>query len=583
MMDMEGLWLRKQKGSMIFRTFEIWGFITASFFRWFRLQKIKERSKLVEAQRQMGIWVRESLIALGPTFIKVGQLLSTRIDLFDKEIIEELAALQDQCPSFSAKVVMATIEEEFGVPADQVFDEFDPVPIAAASLGQVHIAKKDGKLYAVKVQRPGLKQLFEVDLANLRVLAQLLDFGDVESGTRQWTAVHDQNTELLFKEIDYVNEAENCEQFGKNFAKCPWVRSPAIRWDCTSKKVLCMEYMPGIKINDYQGMSENGIDREVIAERLSQSYLEQLCRHGFFHCDQHPGNLAVERSDDGGRLIYYDFGMMDTLQPNVKKGLVDLFFGLYENEEKEVVKGLGEMGVLRAGVDVLGLERVVRYFLREFQKTLVTPTPVAGDKSSEDIKKEIRARRAELGLELLALEKDSPIQFPPAFAFVYRSFATLDGVGKGLSPTYDLTKIAQPYLKGLLDVRDGSAAVSVMKSFGKKVGWRPEDIAALVQQSRKVQYLEDTVRRLEQGDLKLRVRDVAQERSNLRLEITQQSLLGATIASNLLTLAVLAGGPKARAGRILLTLASLVGLQVPFGLLRLKWMSKRDSEYGVKS
>lgn len=598
--------MRHQSGSPIIRSMEIWTFTFVAVMKWLRIRQVKERTELKRLEKEFGGFIRDSFIALGPTFIKVGQLLSTRIDMFEKEFLDELQVLQDKVPAFSTKQVLATIEEEFGRPYDQVFDEFDLTPIAAASLGQVHLARRGGRRYAVKVQRPGLKELFDVDLKNLRILAQLLDLLDIQgSGTRQWTEVHDQNTVLLFKELDYMLEAQNAERFARNFAAVPWVKAPAIHWECTRSRVLCMEYVPGVKINDYAGLDKAGIDREVVAQRLSQAYLEQLCRHGFFHCDQHPGNLAVRahtkpgsgKADPGGQLIFYDFGMMDGLGAEVKGGLVDLFFGLYQNEEREVIRGLGRMGCLRPGYDRLGLQNAVRYFTNEFAKTLALPAAPSADVDPEEIKREIRRRRAELGLELLALEKDAPIVFPASFAFVYRSFASLDGVGKGLSNTYDLTKIARPYLKELLDVRDGSAFVSFMKTFGKKVGLRPEDIGAVVQQSRKIKYIEETVQQLEQGELRLRVRDPEASRRLEKVEAAARGAQWGGMAALALLWAMAIGGPagasllegvgglgvvgRRRAGQGLLGLAAYASAQASANLVQIKWMEKTDSEYGL--
>mmetsp|Transcript_6756 Transcript_6756/g.10045 ORF Transcript_6756/g.10045 Transcript_6756/m.10045 type:complete len:759 (-) Transcript_6756:150-2426(-) len=603
---MEGGWRRRGASLALVRTAEIWLFALKFALRQAKLKKLEDPAELSAARTSTAEFLKDGLLCLGPTFIKLGQLLSTRIDILPKEYITVLASLQDDVPGFGGEAAVRIIEEDFGKPLSELFDTFDLTPLAAASLGQVHVATAGGRTFAVKVQRQGLKELFDVDLKNLRVLAQLLDLLDIQgSGTRQWTEVHDQNTVLLFKELDYMLEAQNAERFARNFAAVPWVKAPAIHWECTRSRVLCMEYVPGVKINDYAGLDKAGIDREVVAQRLSQAYLEQLCRHGFFHCDQHPGNLAVRahtkpgsgKADPGGQLIFYDFGMMDGLGAEVKGGLVDLFFGLYQNEEREVIRGLGRMGCLRPGYDRLGLQNAVRYFTNEFAKTLALPAAPSADVDPEEIKREIRRRRAELGLELLALEKDAPIVFPASFAFVYRSFASLDGVGKGLSNTYDLTKIARPYLKELLDVRDGSAFVSFMKTFGKKVGLRPEDIGAVVQQSRKIKYIEETVQQLEQGELRLRVRDPEASRRLEKVEAAARGAQWGGMAALALLWAMAIGGPagasllesvgglgvvgRRRAGQGLLGLAAYASAQASANLVQIKWMEKTDSEYGL--
>jgi len=580
--------MRKSKGSYIFRSLEIWSFVLGATFQLLRLryQKEEDEEALVEQKKKVGEWVRRSLIILGPTFIKVGQLLSTRVDLFDKEIIDELSLLQDSCPRFSGQRARSIVESELGRPLEELFDTFDNTPIAAASLGQVHVATKGGEKYAVKVQRPGLKQLFEVDLRNLRVLAQVLDrcFPDSSGPSRNWVGVHDQSADLLFQEIDYKREGRNAERFKENFKDYPWVRSPGIVWDRTSSKVLTMEFMGGVKMADQAEMTRQGINKAVLAQRLAECYLTQLCRHGFFHCDMHPGNLACDASA-GGSIIYYDFGMMDEIQDNVRRGLVDLVFGLYEGDEKEVLDALRTMGVLRQkNIDRIGVERVVRYFVKEFRSTLTLPTPEVTDMSSEDIKKIIRQRRADLGAELLAVEKDFPLVFPPAFAFVYRSFASLDGVGKGLSSKYDLTKYAQPYLKELIDLRDGSVTLTAVKTFAKQLGWRPEDLKAVVTGPRKLAYIDDTLRQLEQGDLKLRVRVLEAEQALEKAQVTQSTTLAAVLTSMLLQLAEGASGGGLISLRSLYSvLATFCAFKVPVGIFKLYWLNKQSSEYGLKT
>lgn len=224
------------------------------------------------------------ILELGPTFIKLGQLLSTRIDVFPREFINELTLLQDQVPGFDGDIAIKIIERELGKPIEELFDTFDRKYIAAASLGQVHIATKNGKKFAVKVQRQGLKDLFDMDLKNIKVLAILLDKFDpkADGAQRDWSSIYDESARLLYKEIDYREEALNSIRFRENFRDISWVKVPEVYLNMTTQNVVTMEYVPGIKINDIKKIEAAGIDRQLLAKRSAESYLTQICRHGFF-------------------------------------------------------------------------------------------------------------------------------------------------------------------------------------------------------------------------------------------------------------------------------------------------------------
>jgi predicted unusual protein kinase regulating ubiquinone biosynthesis (AarF/ABC1/UbiB family) len=252
--------------------------------------------------RALAAWIRESLLQLGPTFIKLGQLFSTRSDLFPAEFVEELSQLQDRVPAFPADKAIATVERELGAPIAQLFDEFDPRPIAAASLGQVHLARlPGGERVVVKVQRPGLKRLFDIDLDNLRRVAEQLDRGGGDDGPpRDFTGIYNECAAVLYQEIDYVAEGRNADRFRRNFRGQGWVRVPRVHWQRTSASVMTMEYAPGLKITDVRGIEAAGVDARAVARRATEAYLLQILRHGFFHADPHPGNIAIGKHAGSG-------------------------------------------------------------------------------------------------------------------------------------------------------------------------------------------------------------------------------------------------------------------------------------------
>jgi predicted unusual protein kinase regulating ubiquinone biosynthesis (AarF/ABC1/UbiB family) len=500
--------------------------------------------------------------------------------------------LQDRVPGFPGETALRIIEEDLGRPASELFDSFDPVPTAAASLGQMHVATLNGQKLAVKVQRQGLKELFDMDLKNIRLLAKLLDKIDPKSdgASRDWSSIYDESARLLYKEIDYEQEAQNLLRFKNNFKDVSYVRVPNVYLNMTSQRVVTMEFVEGIKINDIEKIEAAGIDRNLLAKRSAEAYLTQICRHGYFHCDPHPGNLACDATD-GGTLIYYDFGMMDELKEEVRGGLVDLIFGIYENDSKDVCDSLEKIGVLKKNVDRVSVEKIARFFLNEFTNSIKPGETFTKDLTAEERAAVRKSRRQQLGTDLFSVGSDVPFKFPPTFTFVFRAFTTLDGIGKGLDPKYDLTRLAQPYLKDLVDLRDGSATLSFLKTWGKKLGLRPVDLFEAIQSPRNIAKLDRTITKMESGDLKLRVRNLETEKSFKRLELVQSNMALALAASAFLNMGILlvtfgaiapaaASAPAvALGGRAFLGLAGLFGVQVPIGLLKVKLLDKKFASF----
>jgi len=328
-----------------------------------------------------------------------------------------------------------------------------------------------------------------------------------------------------------------------------------------------MEYCPGIKITDHEQLEAHGFDQVHISNTLTTSYLEQLCRHGFFHCDPHPGNLAVDGGAPGGRLVYYDFGMMERVEPEVRKGFVDLIFSIYRTLPREACDALEVMGVLRPGIDRFSIERIATELLQTFASTLASAENKWENQMSPEQKKASRrARRAKIGQDLFATQAERPFLFPPKFTFVFRAFTTIDGIGKSLDGRYDLARISQPFLKELADLRDGGVAKTFLKELGERVGLRPVDVAQAVRQPRNVAELAQTVRKLEDGDLKLRVRALEVERM-LEVSEYRQTLYGSGLGAALLyqISTTMVGGAAQR----------LASKLVVLGATRLLWETRK--------
>lgn len=588
-----GRWSRFKTYSTIQRTLEIWGFIfTFAFKAWLNNQKFSyqggiSEEKKVNRRKTLAKWLKENILRLGPTFIKIGQQFSTRVDILAQEYIDQLSELQDQVPPFPSEQVVSIIEEEFGAPLDDIFDRFDLEPIAAASLGQVHRATLKGQEVVVKVQRPGLKDLFDIDLKNLRVIAEYLQKIDPKSdgAKRDWVAIYDECANVLYQEIDYIKEASNAELFAKNFKNLDYVKVPTIYWDYTTTQVLTMEYVPGIKINRIQALDQLGVDRKRLGRYAVESYLEQILSHGFFHADPHPGNIAVD-DVNGGRLIFYDFGMMGSISSDIREGLLEVFYGVYEKDPDKVMQAMIQMGVLIPTGDMTAVRRTAQFFLNSFQERL------AAQKREEELAKtelgfkkpltkeekiaKRKRRLAAIGEDLLSIAADQPFRFPATFTFVVRAFSVLDGIGKGLDPRFDISEISKPYAMELLRFREAGVEL-IIKDLKKRWDRQSRAFSNLFRQADRVEKLAEVIQRLEQGDLKLRVRALESERAFQRVAAVQKTVGSAVAAGSLVNLATVLYLNSIRVpAMIAYGLCAFFCFQVLFGILKVRSFDQRE-------
>ncbi|MDY7013827.1 MAG: AarF/ABC1/UbiB kinase family protein, partial [Cyanobacteriota bacterium] len=384
------------------RRFDIWVFVlTLLFGLWLDSKPWSYRGGRTEEKRQkrrksQAIWIRESLLELGPTFIKAGQLFSTRGDLFPIEYVEELSKLQDRVPAFSYEQVAAIIQEDTGKSIPELFRSFDPTPLAAASLGQVHKAQLlSNEEVVVKVQRPGLKKLFTIDLAILKRIAQYFQNHPKWGRGRDWLGIYDECCRILWEETDYLSEGRNADTFRRNFREFDWVSVPRVYWRYTTPRVLTLEYAPGIKISHYEALEAAGLDRKLLARLGAEAYLQQLLNDGFFHADPHPGNLAVSAD---GKLIFYDFGMMGTIKSNVREQLMETLFGIAEKNADRVIQSLTALDALAPTGDMGPVRRSIQYMLDHFM-----------DKPFEE------QSVAAISDDLYEIAYDQPFRFPATF------------------------------------------------------------------------------------------------------------------------------------------------------------------------
>ncbi|TQE09326.1 hypothetical protein C1H46_005062 [Malus baccata] len=327
-----------------------------------------------------------------------------------------------------------------------------------------------------------------------------------------------------------------------------YVKVPMIIWEYTTPQVLTMEYVPGIKINKIQAIDQLGLDRQRLGRYAVESYLEQILSHGFFHADPHPGNIAVD-DVNGGRLIFYDFGMMGSISPNIREGLLETFYGVYEKDPDKVLQAMIQMGVLVPTGDMTAVRRTALFFLNSFEERLAAQrkekelaTAELGFKkplSKEEKIMKKKERLAAIGEDLLAIAADQPFRFPATFTFVVRAFSVLDGIGKGLDPRFDITEIAKPYALELLKFREAGVE--------------------------------------EQGDLKLRVRALESERAFQRVATVQKTVGNAVAAGSLINLATILYINSIRVPAIVAyVFCAFFGLQVLIGLIKVKRFDERE-------
>ena len=365
------------------------------------------------------------LVDLGPAFIKAGQALSTRPDIIPPVLLEELAQLQDQLPGFDSALAMACIEDDLGAPVDDIYESLEREPISAASLGQVHRGVlKNGQRVAVKVQRPGLREQITLDLYIVRNIAAWLNtnVGLIRSDL---VALIDELGRRVFEEMDYLNEASNAERFSELHRHNPRIAVPLIFKEATSRRVLTMEWIDGVKLTNLEAVRQLGIDPDDMVEVGVSCSLQQLLEHGFFHADPHPGNLLAL---EDGRLCYLDFGMMSEVTRESRTGLIQAVVHLVNRNFGKLSKDFVSLGFLAEDVN---LEPIVPAFETVFSQALEAGVSRMDFKAVTD--------------DLSGVMYKFPFRVPPYYALIIRSLVTLEGIALSVDPDFKILGAAYPY------------------------------------------------------------------------------------------------------------------------------------------
>jgi predicted unusual protein kinase regulating ubiquinone biosynthesis (AarF/ABC1/UbiB family) len=401
--------------------------------KWFFLGS--EANKELNHEKQ-AVWLKENLINLGPTFIKIGQSLGTRADLLPLPFVKALGELQDSVPSFPNSIAFARIEKELGRKISEVYQEFDIEPVAAASLGQVYRAKLfTGEEVAVKVQRPNLAGIIKGDIEILRKVTKFAERFPSLNENADWAGMLREFDETIHEEMDYASEGRNAERFHESFKDWTNIHVPKIYWNATTEKVLTMEFIHGDKVTDLEKLQARNVSPEKVNRLLIKTYLKQLLEDGFFHADPHPGNLLVMPD---GRLAFFDFGMVGRITPKLQAKMIDAFFHVVAKDPAGIAQDLIDLEFLKPGADESKIKEVV---IKMFALHL--------DLKLKDVKFK------ELTYDLADVMYDYPFRLPSNFTYIMRALMTLEGIGIITDPEFNFFETAKPYAKEFMLKREG--------------------------------------------------------------------------------------------------------------------------------
>ena len=372
--------------------------------------------------------LRMALEDLGTTFIKLGQILSTREDLLPPAYITELSKLREEVPPVPAAAIVAEIERSFEQPLSDLFAEFDPVPIAAASIGQVHAARlRAGISVVVKVQKPGIAEQVEEDLAILGQLARFARHRAPLSEAYDLVALVEEFGWTLRSELDSLREGHNADQFRHDFADSPDVLIPRVYWERTTARVITLQRLDGLHIDDVAALDRAGIDRRALARRSARLILDEVFVHRTFHADPHPGNFAV-RPD--GKIAAFDFGMVGRIDDSTRDALLSLIDAVLIRDAESVVDALASLSVLRHGSDRAGLRRDIQHLIDRYYG--LSLSDYRFDLIFQDMMAIVRRRR---------------LQLPAEMSLLMKTLAMYEGVGRRLDPEFQPFDVASPYVR----------------------------------------------------------------------------------------------------------------------------------------
>ncbi|TMD01340.1 MAG: AarF/ABC1/UbiB kinase family protein [Chloroflexi bacterium] len=413
---------------------------------------------------QVLVAFRVTAIKLGVLMIKLGQFLSSRADLLPEQALAALSSLQDEVPPAPFSHVVSVLEAELGKPVEQVFSVLERKCTAAASLGQVHkaVLASTGEEVAVKVQRPNIDQLVSMDLSTLKFVIWVINRFVDTSEFIDLMAVYREFKRTVYEEIDYVTETANAKRFKEMFKDDPSIYIPGVYEDYTTRRVLVLEWIDGIKINDYAAIEAAGVSRLEVAKRTVRAYFYQFFNEGFFHADPHPGNIFVlpeGKADkkvtvsEGPVIAFVDFGMVGSLTKNMKKSLKELFLSFVSRDSRALVRALSKLGFIGEGANMAAMERGVSLMMEHYYGMTL------GEARDMDI--------PEVAQDVENMLYGQPFRIPAQFAFTGRAIGVLVGVTTGLSPDFNFVEIATPYARKFLGLDAEGAGETLQDIFNQ--------------------------------------------------------------------------------------------------------------------
>ena len=436
--------------------------------------KIKEKEALSLEKR-----LRLTLERLGPTFIKFGQVLSVRPDLMPKSYIQELEKLQDNVPPFPYSAAREQIKKELGKEIEELFSSFEKKPIASASISQVHKATlKNGKIAAVKIQRPNAREIMETDVEIMLYIAKMLEKRVPKIRKFSPVKVIEEFSRWTEKELDFEKEAINAKKFARNFAGSATVKIPEVYSGLTTSKIFTMEFVEGVELHDFKEIKKQRIDLKPIINKGFEAVLTQVFVHGFFHADPHPGNILITKDK---KIAFVDFGIVGHFDETLKSRSIDLFYGIVSNDSEKVVDAL--IGISGANVEN---EEELKYEVSDLLEPMQSK-----DLSSIKVSKVLE--------EIMSIALNYGIKVPMPFVLFGKTIITLEGIALEFDPRFSIVDASKPFIERMARQRYSpmyqlNSFIKTMTRFRKFADEFPE------QASR-------AMKKIEQGTIKVDIED----------------------------------------------------------------------------
>ncbi len=455
----------------------------------------------------LGARLRLALEELGPTFIKLGQILSTRPDIVPAEVLEELQKLQDRLPAVPTEQIMAQIHRELGYPVEELFKNFADIPLATASIAQVHRGTlKNGEEIVCKICRPGIEPIFSIDIDIMMGLAYLIEKHLPGGDLYDPVGVVKEFRRTIYRELDLSREGRMTERFATNFKDDHTVHIPKVFWDYTGQTVLTLEYIPGIKVSETEALKAAGFDLKVIAQNGADNFLQQVFVHGLFHADPHPGNIHVLPENI---ICILDFGMVGRLDDDLKLELTELLLCVLHRDVDRLIQQLLYSGELHDEANLKNLKRDLTEFIDDYYDILLQDLKVG-----------------KLLFNFVEILTEYRIKFPPTLMLLSRALFVMEGMGKQLDPNFNMVEQIKPFAEKIIKDRYSPAnlaknAAQTLQSYQALGKSLPRDVKEFINRVNKNKFKID----LEHRGLEQLVNDLDKSTNRISFSVVIAALI----------------------------------------------------------